>query len=43
MLEEKHEHKMLPGVILPQEMQFTTKDEEAVREKDLLVMAVASS
>ena len=43
MLEEKHEHKMLPGVILPQEMRFTTKDEEAVREKDLLVMAVASS
>lgn len=43
MLQEKHEHKMLPGVILPEDMEFTTDDELAVKGKDLLVMAVASS
>lgn len=43
MLKEKHEHKMLPGVRLPEEMLFTTDDREAVEEKDLLVMAVASA
>ncbi len=38
-----HEHKMLPGVKLPDEMIFTCDDEVAVRDKDLLVMAVAST
>ncbi len=43
MLKENHEHKMLPGVILPEDTVFTTDDREAVEGKDLLVMAVASS
>ncbi len=43
MLQEKHEHKMLPGVILPEDMKFTLDEKEAVEGKDLLVMAVASS
>ena len=43
MLKEKHEHKMLPGVALPQDMVFTTQDREAVEGQDLLVMAVASA
>ncbi len=43
MLKEKHEHKMLPGVTLAEDMIFTTDDREAVEGKDLLVMAVASS
>ncbi len=43
MLQEEHEHKMLPGVKLAEDMIFTTNDEEAVKGKDLLVMAVASS
>ena len=42
MLKEMHEHKMLPGVKLPEDMVFTTDDKEAVEGKDLLVMAVAS-
>lgn len=43
MLRENHEHKMLPGVKLPEDMIFTTDDREAVTGRDLLVMAVASS
>lgn len=43
MLKEHHEHKMLPGVRLAEDMIFTTDDKEAVEGKDLLVMAVASS
>lgn len=43
MLEREHEHKMLPGVKLAEDMVFTADDEEAVRDRDLLVMAVASS
>lgn len=43
MLQEKHEHNMLPGVTLSEDMRFTTEDREAVAGKDLLVMAVASS
>ena len=43
MLQENHEHKMLPGVKLPEDMIFTTDDRQAVEGKDLLVMAVASS
>lgn len=43
MLRSTHEHKMLPGVKLPEDMRFTTDDEETVKGRDLLVMAVASS
>lgn len=43
MLSEKHEHKMLPGVKLPDDMTFTTDDAAAVADRDLLIMAVASS
>jgi len=43
MLSETHEHKMLPGVVLAEDMVFTTDHKEAVEGKDLLVMAVASS
>lgn len=43
VLKEKREHPMLPGVTLPLEMKFTLKDEEAVNDRDLLIMAVASS
>lgn len=43
MLKEKHEHKMLPGVKLPEDMVFTADDKEAVEGRDLLVMAVASA
>lgn len=43
MLRETHEHKMLPGIILPEDMTFTAEDKEAVEGKDLLVMAVASA
>lgn len=43
MLKEQHEHKMLPGVKLAEDMIFTTDDEAAVADKDLIVMAVASS
>lgn len=43
MLQSQHEHKMLPGVKLAEDMVFTANDEEAVKGKDLIVMAVASS
>lgn len=43
MLRENHEHKMLPGVRLPDSAVFTTDDREAVEGKDMLVMAVASA
>ncbi|MDE7269343.1 MAG: NAD(P)-dependent glycerol-3-phosphate dehydrogenase [Acetatifactor sp.] len=43
MLSKQHEHKMLPGVKLAEDMVFTADDAEAVRDRDLLVMAVASS
>lgn len=43
MLSETHEHKMLPGVKLADDMIFTTDHKEAVEGKDLLVMAVASA
>lgn len=43
MLTKEREHKdKLPGVKLPEEMLFTTNLEEAVLEKDLLVLAVPS-
>lgn len=43
MLSTEHEHNMLPGVKLADDMIFTTDEREAVEDKDLLVMAVASS
>lgn len=43
MLQERREHKMLPGVKLDESVVFTTQDQEAVEGKDLLVMSVASS
>lgn len=43
MLKREHEHKMLPGVKLAEDMVFTTDDGEAAEGMDLLVMAVASS
>ncbi len=43
MLQEMHEHKMLPGVKLSEDMIFTADDKEAVEGKDLLIMAEASA
>lgn len=43
MLKENHEHKMLPGIKLADDMVFTTDAKEAVTGKDMLVMAVASA
>lgn len=43
MLQSTHEHKMLPGVKLPEDMVFTTDDRTAVEGKDMLIMAVAST
>lgn len=43
MLQTNREHKMMPGVILPQDILCTGDDREAVEGKDLLVMAVASA
>ena len=43
MLQEKREHKMMPGVILPEDILCIGDDREAVEGRDLLVMAVASS
>lgn len=43
MLKETHEHKdKLPGVILQQDLEFTTDLERAVSDKDVLVLAVPS-
>ena len=42
-LNETREHKMLPGVILPEEMTFTTDDAEITRDKDILVFSVMSA
>lgn len=43
MLKTKREHKdKLPGVKLPEDMEFTTDLEEAVKNKDVLVLAVPS-
>ena len=43
MLKENHEHKMLPGIKLAEDMVFTTDAKEAVEGKDMLVIAVASA
>ena len=43
MLQKVHEHKdKLPGVVLQQEIQFTTRLSEAIEGKDALVLAVPS-
>ncbi len=43
MLQEKREHvSKLPGVALPEEIAFTSDLEAAVKDKDLLVLAVPS-
>ena len=43
MLNEYHEQKeKLPGVMLPEEMVFTANLEEAMKDKDILVLAVPS-
>ena len=43
MLQKEHEHKdKLPGVKLPEDMAFTCNLEEAMADKDILVMAVPS-
>lgn len=44
MLKKEHEQKdKLPGVKLAEEVEFTTELEEAVKGKDILVLAVPSS
>ena len=43
MLQKDHEHKeKLPGVILADDMKFTSDWKEATRDKDILVLAVQS-
>ena len=43
LLKEEHENKRcLPGVIIPQTIRLTDKLDEAVADKDVIVMAVAS-
>lgn len=42
MLKRDHEHKSMPGVILQENVAFTTDLEEAVQGRDILVLAVAS-
>ena len=43
MLSTTHAHKMLPGATIPESVKYTLDDKEAVTDKDILVMAVASS
>ncbi len=43
MLRETHEHKdKLPGVLLPETIEFTTDLEKAIKGQDVLVLAVPS-
>lgn len=43
MLSKEREHKdKLPGVLLPDDMEFTSNLSEAVKDKDVLVLAVPS-
>lgn len=43
MLQKEHEHKdKLPGVMLPEDMEFTTDLEKAVKGAEVLVLAVPS-
>ena len=43
MLSSTHAHKMLPGAVIPESVRYTLDDKEAVTDRDILVMAVASS
>lgn len=43
MLAKNREHRMMPGVMLPESILCTGDDRSAVEGQDLLVMAVASS
>ncbi|MCR5618848.1 MAG: NAD(P)-dependent glycerol-3-phosphate dehydrogenase [Lachnospiraceae bacterium] len=43
MLSQTHAHKMLPGAVIPESVRYTLDDKEAVTDRDILVMAVASS
>ena len=43
MLSSTHAHKMLPGATIPESVRYTLDDKEAVTDRDILVMAVASS
>ncbi len=43
MLSTTHAHKMLPEAKIPESVRYTLDDKEAVTDRDILVMAVASS
>ncbi len=43
MLSSTHAHVNLPGAKIPESVKYTLDDKEAVSDKDILVMAVASS
>ena len=43
MLSTTHAHVNLPGASIPDSVKYTLDDKEAVTDKDILVMAVASS
>ena len=42
MLQTTHAHVNLPGAVIPESMKFTKDVEEATKDADLIVMAVAS-
>jgi glycerol-3-phosphate dehydrogenase (NAD(P)+) len=42
-LRTEHAHKGLPGAVIPDSVTYTLDDKEAVTDRDVLVMAVASS
>ncbi len=42
-LKADHAHKGLPGAVIPESVTYTLDDKEAVTDRDVLVMAVASS
>lgn len=42
MLRDKHEHSNLPGISIPEDIIFTTSLEETVRDKEAVVLTVAS-
>lgn len=42
-LKETHTHKGLPGAVIPESISYTLDHAEAAADKDLIIMAVASS
>lgn len=42
-LKETHTHKGLPGAVIPESISYTLDHAEAANDKDLIIMAVASS